>query len=120
MRKNKREIKEKQMAAAIMAISKRSFMMLPDEEDFAEVGKLLCMAYENYPRFASFGLLCWRDYQRAKLERQFEEYNRKYQMVAEMEGVSRELFETMAKDPILKNKFEALFEDWKRGLKGGQ
>ena len=119
MKKDKQKIKEKQMAMAIMAMSNDPLRNYPDTEDLKMIGELLVMAYENYPRFFSFGLVCWRDYKRAKAyneEKNFEKHEDAWKKLNQMNEVARKYFEAVERDPALKKEFEALNEGFRQEL----
>lgn len=116
MKKNKQEIKEKQMAMAIKALSHDPLQHYPSEEEFAEIGKLLVMAYENYPRFFSFGLVCWRDYKKARAYRKYNEHDRIkniYDSAFGLDDVSRGHLKKLMDCPEGKK----LYEDWLKTLR---
>lgn len=120
MKKNKQQLKERQMAMAIEQLGKNPMLGQPTQEDWAEAGKLLCMAYEDYPRFVSFGLVCWRDYQKARIERQLIQTKKTiepYIRAAEFMEMDRKILEKIKENPVLKKQLEKSFEEWKEGLK---
>ena len=65
--------KEMHMAMAVKLLSKEPLDYPPDDEDYAEVGMLLTMAYENWGRFISFGMQHYRNYRLKRMKKKLKE-----------------------------------------------
>jgi hypothetical protein len=66
--------KEEEMAMAIRILSRYPINGYPDARDWAMTGKLLCMAYEDFPRFWTVGMPMWRNYIMEKMKVEIERY----------------------------------------------